>query len=81
MTWELFARRLAGLALVFSLAALRWRWRAFNALPRSVDYLLISLFVTTGTAALLNPALLPGFYLLSVLLLAYARLGKIRAEH
>ncbi len=55
--------------------------KSLRALSTPDDYfavLLVSLFLASASLALLNPALLPLFYLLGALVFVYMPLGKIR---
>ncbi len=81
--WRTGLAVLSGLGAIFGLAGFVARLVEHNlkALSTVDDYfavLLVSLFLITTTAALVDLAYLPVFYLVSAVMLAYAPLGKIR---
>ena len=74
---------LAGIGALLGLIGFiaRFSEPTLRALSTPDDYfavLLVTLFLTTGSTALLAPAALPAFLLTSALTLLYAPLGKIR---
>ena len=77
----LAAATAVGALLGFAGFAARFVERNLKSLSTPDDYfavLLVSLFLAATTAATLNLALLPAFYLLSAVMLVYTPLGKIR---
>ena len=80
---RLFGAALTGLGALCGLLGATARWAEHNlrALSTPDDHaavLLVTLFLTMASLALLNAAWLPAVYLVSAVMLVYAPLGKIR---